>query len=75
MTRTGFDKSLQKLHNDLLCMGSMVEKQLYLSMDALMKHDSDLADKIIEGDDAVDTLQKYRRQLHKAYCKRTAACN
>ena len=58
MTRTGFDKSLQKLHNDLLCMGSMVEKQLYLSMDALMKHDSKLADQVIEGDDAVDTLQK-----------------
>lgn len=58
MARTGFDKSLQNLHNDLLRMGSMVEKQLYLSIDALLKHDSDLADKVISGDDDVDMLQK-----------------
>lgn len=58
MTRNVFDQKLQMLHDDILRMGSMVEKQIYLSIEALVKKDAELADKIIEGDDIVDAIQK-----------------
>lgn len=58
MTRTGFDYELQELHNDLLRMGSIVEKQIYLCIEALIKQDSELADRIISDDDLVDNLQR-----------------
>lgn len=58
MTRNVFDQKLQMLHNDILRMGSMVEKQIYISIDALVKQDAELADKVIIGDDPVDAMQK-----------------
>jgi phosphate transport system protein len=58
MTRHSFDVHLQELHNDLLRMGSIVEKQLYQCIEALVNQDVDLADKIIENDDLVDNLEK-----------------
>lgn len=58
MTRGGFDTNLLSLHNELLRMGSIVEKQIYQSIEALVKQDMDLAIKLIEGDDTVDDLQK-----------------
>lgn len=58
MTRKGFDYELRELHNDLLRMGSIVEKQIYLCIEALVKQDSVLADQIITNDDLVDDLQR-----------------
>ncbi|MBM7868856.1 phosphate transport system protein [Clostridium pascui] len=58
MTRGGFDLRLTELHNDLLRMGSIVEKQIHLCIEALVNHDVDLAKNIIEDDDLVDDLQK-----------------
>lgn len=58
MTRGGFDLRLTELHNDLLRMGSIVEKQIHLCIEALVNHDVVLAKKIIEDDDLVDDLQK-----------------
>jgi phosphate transport system protein len=58
LTRKGFDYELQELHNDLLRMGSIVEKQIYLCIEALIKQDSELADTIINNDDLVDDLQR-----------------
>lgn len=58
MTRKGFDIELQELHNDILRMGSVVEKQIYLSIDALVKQDESMADQIINNDDIVDNLQR-----------------
>ncbi|NMM65619.1 phosphate signaling complex protein PhoU [Clostridium sp. P21] len=58
MTRTGFDTALKELHNDLLRMGSIVEKQIYECIESLVKKDVELADTIIKNDDLVDNLQK-----------------
>jgi phosphate transport system protein len=58
MTRKGFDIELHELNNDILRMGSVVEKQIYLSIDALVKQDETMADQVINNDDIVDNLQR-----------------
>lgn len=58
MTRTGFDYALDELNNDLLRMGSIVEKQIHQCIEALVKQNEKLAEQIIENDDLVDDLQK-----------------
>ncbi|MGE5628880.1 MAG: phosphate signaling complex protein PhoU [Solirubrobacterales bacterium] len=58
MTRTGFDYALESLDEDILRMGSIVEKQIHLSIESLIKKDSELADEIINNDDLVDNLEK-----------------
>lgn len=58
MTRTGFDSALEMLHNDLLRMGSIVEKQIHQCIEALVKQDENLAQQIIKNDDLVDNVQK-----------------
>jgi phosphate transport system protein len=58
MPRKAFDLKLQELHNDILRMGSMVEKQIHQSIDALVKKDSQLAAIIIANDDLVDKLNR-----------------
>ncbi len=58
MTRNSFDQGLQQLHNDILRMGSIVEKQIYLSIEALINQDGELAVKVENDDDLVDALQK-----------------
>jgi phosphate transport system protein len=58
LTRKGFDSELQYLHNDILRMGSIVEKQIHQSIEALVNQDEDLANTVIKNDDLVDNLQK-----------------
>ncbi|CAM2988299.1 phosphate signaling complex protein PhoU [Hathewaya histolytica] len=58
MVRTSFDTSLQELHNHILRMGSIVEKQIYNSVKSLIDTDIELADKVIKNDDLVDTAEK-----------------
>lgn len=58
MTRGSFDIGLQQIHNDLLIMGSIVEKQISKCIEALVNQDCDLAEKVIKDDDLVDDLQK-----------------
>jgi phosphate transport system protein len=58
MTRRSFDIGLQQIHNDLLTMGSIVEKQIAQCIEALVNQDCDLAEKVINNDDLVDNLQK-----------------
>jgi phosphate transport system protein len=48
--RTSFHKKLQEIHDDLLVMGSMVEKAIALSIEALKKREIELANKIIADD-------------------------
>ncbi len=55
--RSGFEHDMQALHEDLLLMGSMVEKQIERSVDALKALDQDAARKVIEGDEEVDRLR------------------
>ncbi|GIM27890.1 phosphate transport system regulatory protein PhoU [Clostridium polyendosporum] len=58
MTRGSFDTGLQVLHDELVKMGSIVEKQIHGSVEALVTKDVQLAEKIIKNDDLVDNLQK-----------------
>lgn len=58
MTRTGFDIALGELHDELLRMGSIVEKQIHLCIEALVNQDEEMAVQIIANDDLVDDLQK-----------------
>ena len=55
--RSGFEHDMQTLQDDLLLMGSMVEKQIERSMDALRSLDQEGARTVIEGDEAIDQLR------------------
>lgn len=58
MTRNLLEKRMQLLTSELAEMGSLVEKQLYNSIEALKNKDMVLAKKVIENDDKVDELNK-----------------
>ena len=53
-TRAAFDRQLRTLQDDVLLMGSMVEKAIERSVDALVRLDADLARRIIADDQIVD---------------------
>src|SRR3954464_8399409 len=53
-TRSGFDREIQTLQDDVLLMGSMVEKQLDRAVTALQHLDQETARRVIEADDEVD---------------------
>lgn len=48
------EKRLQEVHDELLLMGSMVEKSVERSIDALKRRDLELSRRVIEDDDLVD---------------------
>ena len=54
MTRTELDLKLKGLMDDLLLMGSMVEKAVEKSVDALKRRDLELSQKVIADDTIVD---------------------
>ncbi|MCI1943842.1 phosphate signaling complex protein PhoU [Clostridium luticellarii] len=58
MTRSAFDSALQEIHNDVLRMGSMVEKQIHQCIESLVNQDEELAEQTIKNDDLVDALQR-----------------
>ena len=58
MTRNLLEKRMQLLTSELAEMGSLVEKQLYNSIEAFKNKDLVLAKKVIENDDKVDELNK-----------------
>ncbi|GAA0734653.1 phosphate signaling complex protein PhoU [Clostridium oceanicum] len=56
--RKAFDSELVELHNSMLRMGSIVEKQLNSCVQALVDKDEVLAKKVIEKDNIIDDLEK-----------------
>lgn len=58
MVRAHFESSINELHSDIVRMGSKTERQIYSAMEALLKKDAQLAQKIIDDDDIVDKMQK-----------------
>lgn len=54
MTRTDFQKRLKEIHDDILVMGSMVEKAISRSIEALKNRDLELAKQIIADDKKVN---------------------
>jgi phosphate transport system protein len=57
MSRKVFEANLEELHNDLLRMGSIVEKQIHDCIDALVTQNVEKAEKIMKNDDVVDALE------------------
>lgn len=58
MTRKTFDLHLEEMHADLLRMGSLVEKQIYECIEALVNQDIKTAEEIVQNDDIIDDMQK-----------------
>lgn len=54
MVRQDFDRHLSQLQGDLLMMGSMVEKAISQSIDALQRRDLKASQDVIDGDDYID---------------------
>ncbi len=52
--RKNYDRALKNLQDEVLVMGSMVEKSILRSVDALKTRNLDLADQIIVGDEAIN---------------------
>lgn len=61
--RSGFEREILGLQDDLLLMGSMVEKQIERAMDALKALDQEAAHRVIEGDTEIDHL-RFRIEEH-----------
>jgi len=52
--RTDYERSLKKLQDKVLSMGSMVEQAIILSMDAMKNRDTELAEKVITQDEKIN---------------------
>jgi phosphate transport system protein len=52
--RTDFNKRLREIQDDILIMGSMVEKAITTSIKALKDRDIELAQKLIDDDDYIN---------------------
>ena len=57
MPRTDFDRSLQEIQDELLVLGSMVEKSIDRSVLALKNRDLSLSKIVIDDDDLIDDLR------------------
>jgi phosphate transport system protein len=57
MPRTSFERHLHELRDEVLVLGSMVEKAIYRSMEALKNRDLDLAKKVISDDSEIDRMR------------------
>ena len=58
MTREAFDRKLRELQEDVLIMGSMVEKAIQRSVDALRTRDIALSNTVV-GDDVAINAKRY----------------
>lgn len=56
MTRQAFDVELQTLETKLLAMASLAESMVADSVDALMKRDMAIVEKVLQTDDEVDEM-------------------
>ena len=54
MVRADFDRHLRMLQSDLLILGSMVEKAIAKSLEALKRRDLEMSRQVIREDDYID---------------------
>ncbi len=54
MPRTHFHEELERLERDVLSMGELAEHAVGWAVDALVRSDDELAERVIAGDDAID---------------------
>ncbi len=57
-TRQAFGHALLELSGDLLRLGGKVEESMARAVQSLVKQDQDLAQKVIDGDQIVDDMQR-----------------
>jgi len=57
MARTDYDRDLRMLQDELLVLGSIVEKAIARSMDALKRRDMEASLDVIKQDDVIDEKQ------------------
>ena len=62
-TRSGFDHEIQQLQDEILEMGSLVEKQIGRSIEALKTLDRDAARRVVDTDAEVDRM-RYQIEEH-----------
>jgi phosphate transport system protein len=56
MSRESFHEALERIELELLSLGELAGAQVQRSVDALVRHDDQLAQDVIDGDDEVDEL-------------------
>jgi len=56
--RQTFDRELQEVKDSVLRMGSLVEESIRQAIDALVRHDADLASAVIVGDAGINEVQR-----------------
>ncbi|WP_058486572.1 phosphate signaling complex protein PhoU [Defluviitalea phaphyphila] len=56
-TRYEFEKELNKMHNDLLKMGVMIEQSISDTIKAMKNQDIELAKEVIKRDDKIDNME------------------
>lgn len=54
MARKLYDLQLKELKNEMMCLGSMIEEVIRLSIAALINQDEEKARQIVAGDDKID---------------------
>ncbi len=52
-----FNADLENIREDVLAMGGLVEEQMSKALDAFTKHDSQLAQEVIDNDEKVNALE------------------
>ena len=62
-TVRSFDEDLTELSGKIVAMGGLVEHQLISAVDALIKRDSEAAERIVRDDRGVDELEEQVDQL------------
>ena len=55
-----YDEELARLNKMVVEMGGLAESQLAAAIDAVVKRDSALAARVVEGDAAVDQIERQR---------------
>src|SRR5438105_14175734 len=58
-----YDEELARLNKMVVEMGGLAESQLAAAIDAVVKRDSALAARVVEGDAAVDQIERYLDNL------------
>ncbi|MDR3589703.1 MAG: phosphate signaling complex protein PhoU [Negativicutes bacterium] len=58
VTRQSFDQELQALRQELLTMGKLVNQAIQDAVQSLAKQDTELAQKVIAGDDVIDKMEE-----------------
>jgi phosphate transport system protein len=57
LTRYNYQNALDELEKEILKMGSLVEEQINLAVTSLAKQDLELAQKVVDQDDIIDSLE------------------